>query len=65
MIDALSSFLKIGIGAEFVIRQKLLRIAGDQWEPGALDLHHDAMAFLECVHDAGHDVENLCRHVWS
>ena len=65
MIDALGSFLKIGVGAELIIRQKLLRVPRDQGEPGALDLHHDTMVFLERVHDPGHDVGNLRRHVWS
>ena len=49
MIDALCCFLKIGINAKFVIRYELLLVARDQWEPGALDLHHNAVALKESV----------------
>ena len=59
MIDALDGFLKISVRAQLVIRHELLRIARDQREPGALNLHHDAVAFAERVHNAGHHVRDL------
>src|SRR6266704_3790440 len=63
VIDALGCFLKVSISAQLVVGQILLRVACDQREPGALDLHHDAMALLESVHDARHHVRDFRRHV--
>src|ERR1700687_4556639 len=68
VIDALGGFTKISIAAQLVIRHELLRVARHQREPGALDLHHDAMASLERVHDAGHherDFGGCVRSQWN
>jgi len=42
---------------QLIVRHELLRVARDQRKPGALDLHHDAVALLERVYDTGHHVE--------
>ena len=44
MIHPLGSLLKIRVRPLFIVRHKLLWIARDEREPGALNLHHDPVA---------------------
>src|SRR5436190_883610 len=50
-IDALRGDDEIFLLGEEDVRHIFLRIAVDQWEPRTVDLHHDAMAFLEGMQD--------------
>src|SRR6188474_2075953 len=58
VIDALSGFLEIGL-TRFVNVDKLLWIAIDEREPGALYLHHDSVANLKRVVHVRHCELNL------
>lgn len=59
MVDALGRFLKVQVIAEFVVGNESLWVARNEWKPGTLNLDHDAVAFFECMHNAGHRVGNL------
>ena len=48
-IDAQRGRLEVGFFRFEYIRDKFLRIAIDQGEPGALHLHHDPVPFFEDV----------------
>ena len=51
--DALRRRLKVRVSRQEDIRHEALRVAIDQREPGALDLHHDPVARTEHVIVAG------------
>ncbi len=62
-INFLRCFLKIRVSAEFVVFHKLLRISGDEWKPGALNLHHNSVSFFERMRDARHREIQFHRRV--
>ena len=48
-VDALSGFCEVGLGGLVDAGDEFLWVAIDEWKPGGLDLHHDAMALQEDV----------------
>src|SRR6266852_8581890 len=48
-VDSLRGFLKVGLLGFENIGNKFLRVAVDDREPSALDLHHNAVSLLENV----------------
>ena len=58
MMDPDFGFLEIG-WFRFVNVDKLLRVAVCKREPGTLDLHHNAVAFSECMRHVGQVKANL------
>src|SRR5438067_290243 len=60
--DALPGDLEVGVLRLEDVRHILLRVAVDQWEPGALHLHHDLVPLAETVVVAV-QVDGVLRHL--
>ena len=64
MVDALGGFLEVGWFRGVDVKE-LLRVTVDEREPGALDLHHDAVVAPECMVNVGHDIFDFRDLVWD
>ena len=54
MKDALASFREVSLIRQKDIRDELLRVPVNEWEPGALHMHHDSVPLLESMQYVRH-----------